>query len=151
VLELGGWKGELADLLLPDFPNIEKWMNYEITPQAVSDNTCKDSRYEVQIPDNYLWTLDIDLSKYNVFVASHVIEHLKLVHVKRLLSRLRDIKYLYVDAPLPPNGSMWGGGEFSHIIEIGWTALRDLIESFGFKQVGTAPGVDGSVEWFVRS
>jgi len=149
VLELGGWKGELADEMLPLFGGIRSWLNVEIAPQVI-DARCSEPRYSVIVPDDYLWNLDADLTKYRVLVASHVIEHLKVADIHRLLERLSDIRYFYIDAPLPDTPSAWGNGESSHIIEIGWDGLVALVESHGFTLRDRADGQHGPAMWFQR-
>ena len=153
VLELGGWKGELAASVLPDFPGIPEWLNVEIAPQAISENACTDPRYSVIVPHAFLWDTDLDLSRFTTFIASHSIEHIKRRHVSQLLVRLGGVERMYVDAPLPDAPSKWGGGngQHSHIIEIGWDGLRDLFASFGFSQVGASDdGRWGPAYWFER-
>lgn len=130
VLELGGWKGELAAKILPDFPLITAWLNIEIAPQAVTESVCTDVRYGVIVPDAFVWDTDRDLTRYRTLVASHVIEHMKRADVARLMGRLRHIERMYVDAPLPPQPSAWDKGESSHIIELGWIGLADLFAWF---------------------
>jgi hypothetical protein len=150
VLEVGGWKGELAAKVLPDFPDIDRWLNVEIAPQAVTENVCTDPRYRVIVPDTFIWDTDIDLSSYRTLVASHVIEHMKRRDVVKLLSRLPDVERIYVDAPLPAFPSAWDNGESSHIIEVGWDGLTNLLESYGFVQVGEKHGKWGPARWFER-
>ena len=141
VLELGGWKGELAAAVLPDFASIPEWLNVEIAPQAVTESACHDPRYSVIVPDAFLWDSDIDTSRFRTFVASHSIEHLKIAHVAALMECLPNIETMYVDAPLPDAPTGWGGGngQHSHIIEVGWDGLRELFASHGFRHVGTWP------------
>lgn len=149
VLELGGWKGELAASVLPDFPGIPEWLNVEIAPQTI-DTVCHDPRYLVVVPEAFIWDWDFDLTPYRTFIASHVIEHMKRADVARLLSRLNAIERMYVDAPLPRKPSLWGGGESSHIIELGWDKLGALIMSYGFSKVGESEGKWGPAYWFER-
>lgn len=151
VLELGGWKGELAALMLSEFPTqITRWTNFDIAPQAISQSTCTDPRYSVVVPEDFMWNIDLELSKYNTFIASHVVEHLRLEHLRKLFSMLRGIPRIFVDTPLGPDGVRWDGNLSSHIIEIGWNDLQSLIESFGYKQSGEMPSVEGKAVWFER-
>jgi len=149
VLEIGGWKGELAQRVLPDLPEITEWLNVEIAPQAVTESVCLDPRYLVTIPETFIWDSDLDIESFPTVVASHVIEHMKIREVRNLLSRIRADR-LYVDAPLPPQPSLWGDGQHSHIIEVGWDGLGSLIESHGFRKVGELEGKWGPAYWFRR-
>lgn len=150
VLEIGGWKGELAAEILPDHPDITGWLNIEIAPQAVTQSACSDLRYSVVVLDTFIWDSERDLSEYPTVIASHVIEHMKKADVVKLLGRLRHIERLYVDAPLPEQPSAWDHGESSHIIEVGWKGLGNLIASYGFRQVGQMDGKWGPARWFER-
>jgi hypothetical protein len=150
ILELGGWKGELAAAVLPDFPAISRWLNVEIAPQAVTENVCTDPRYAVEVLPTFIWDSDLDLSPYRTLIASHVIEHMKRADVVKLMRRLPTIERLYVDAPLPPQPSAWDKGESSHIIEVGWIGLADLLASYGFRMVGEMDGKWGPARWFER-
>lgn len=151
VLEIGGWKGELAAAVLPDHPAITVWLNVEIAPQAVSESVCTDSRYSVVVPDTFLWDSDIDLSPYPTMIASHVIEHMKVAHVVKLLDHIPAVAKLYIDAPLAAEPQAWGGGESAHIIEIGWQGLMDMLAGYGFHGVGGAQGRWGPAYWFDRA
>lgn len=151
VLELGGWKGELAETILSDAlrdPPINEWLNIEIAPQVIEERVCFDPRYQVEIPDDFFWRLDRDWSRFDTFIASHVLEHLKAVEVGWVLGKIQHVKHLYVDAPLPELASMWAGGLSSHILEIGWGELDAMIRGHGFLQVGHAPGLDGQIRWY---
>lgn len=153
VLEIGGWKGELAQKVLPDYPGIPEWLNVEIAPQAVSESVCTDPRYSVIVPDRFLWDSDLDVTRFRTFIASHSLEHIKRGHLTQLLGRLGGVERMYVDAPLPDEDPQWGGGngQHSHILEIGWNRLRDLFESYGFCQVGKSEdGLWGPAYWFER-
>lgn len=150
VLELGGWKGELAAAILPEWQRIVEWLNIEIAPQAVTESACRDWRYTVDVPDSFIWDLPRDWGRFDTFVASHVLEHLVYADVVKVLQMIHGVEWIYVDAPLPPGGSMWGGGESTHILEIGWTRLGDLIESYGYREVDRRPGHDGEIRWYRR-
>lgn len=152
VLELGGWKGELAARILPDSP-IPRWVNVEIAPQAVTESACDDPRYEVVVLDRFLWDSDFDLTSFRTFIASHSIEHIKKADLIRLMGRLTMIEHLYIDAPLPEGRTaQWGGGngQHSHILELGWDALHDLIESYGFHRTDSLAGKWGPAYWYAR-
>lgn len=151
VLELGGWKGELAANVLPDFPLISMWLNVEIAPQAACETVCADARYTVVIPDTFIWDSDLDLEPYRTLIASHVIEHMKLADVDKLLDRVPNLERLYVDTPLHRLPPTWDGIESSHIIEVGWDGLDNLlIGQRGFEKVGELDGSWGPAYWFQR-
>jgi len=55
VLELGGWKGELADTVLKQCPNITFWNNVELLESCRTDPNCVDDRYNVEVLEDYIW------------------------------------------------------------------------------------------------
>lgn len=129
VIELGGWKGELAGYVLNKLPKIRRWLNYEISEQAVKETACNDDRYEPLVPADFLW--NIEIPNADVFVSSHTIEHIKVAELDKLLSKL-PVKYIGLQAPLADEGTDWGGYYGSHILEVGWNTVIELLREYGF-------------------
>lgn len=130
VIELGGWKGELAQFTLARLPKIRQWLNYEISEQAIKQTACKDSRYKATIPPDFLWNIDIPPA--DVFVSSHTIEHIKIEQLDKLFSKL-PVKYIALQAPLGDEGTDWAGYYGSHILEVGWNTIIHILNDYGFK------------------
>lgn len=131
VVELGGWDGQLAALMLEQFPDIETWVNYDITdvPQV-----CTDHRYERVVLDDWPWLRD---ARADALVASHVFEHMRGSQIRLLLERW-DVDAVFVDAPL---ATSWDGYHGSHILELDKDGLVELVESCGFTTRSVAAGV----------
>ena len=112
VVELGGWDGEVAAMILSAKPNIERWVNHEICREAASASVCLDSRYEV-FSGKFIW--ECDLSEFNVFVASHSVEHITAEQWKLLAPKVMG-KRCYIDMPPFPKGkSRWDGTTCLHV------------------------------------
>ena len=114
VLEIGGWKGELAQIMLdksdydPPIFAIEKWYNYEICRNAIEKSVLSDQRYKPVIPDNFVW--NIDLPKADVLIASHFVEHIKWWELVALIHNLPEtIRFIGLQAPLGELEMDWAG------------------------------------------
>ena len=127
VFELGGWHGEMAYALLPHYPHISRWVNWEISRQAVRRSICFDKRYQAIVPDDFAWNLP--LPAHNVFVASHTIEHIRLSEAGRLFEKL-EARYIGLEMPLLETPPDWSGYNGSHIIEGGWPAVEALLDGY---------------------
>jgi hypothetical protein len=131
VVEIGGWRGELASSLLNDETlDIQSWTNYEICLEAVRDSVCTDSRYHpVGLTEN-LW--DGHIIEADAFVAAHVIEHLTPEELEKLVSLL-DVECVYFEAPLLEPGQTWDGYDGSHILTFSWDDVHALMDRYGFE------------------
>lgn len=132
VLEVGGWKGELADRMLEANPQIKRWLNYEISQQARDKTVCMSPKYKCVVPRNFVWTLRLPQAK--VFVASHTIEHMRWRELKSLFNNLpASVKYIGLQSPLKDNGgSNWRNYDGSHILEVGWDSIIAYLDLLGF-------------------
>lgn len=133
VLELGGWRGELAQEMLKSFPSVTIWCNVEICQRAVERGVCESSRYTTLAPKNFPW--NVELPPANVFVASHFIEHITRNDLDMLIQNLPDtVRYIGLEAPIPDEGNAvdWTGYHGSHILEIGWKQVTRLLMNNGF-------------------
>ena len=133
VAELGGWKGDLASAILSDDEDITSWVNYDILEKAFTDRSCHDSRYSVVLIDSLPWELSsVDA---DFIVLGHVLEHMKLNHVRETLNGFCAIASgIYVDMPLvqSPLNHDWTGVTASHIFEHGWDQFVVMALETGF-------------------
>ena len=122
IVELGGWDGALASSMLTR-PDISRWTNYDLVevPQV-----CRHPAYRLAILEDYLWSGDP--IKADVFVACHTIEHLTSEELEKLFDWLR-VKYVYLEAPLKLEPYDWTGYPGSHILEIGWNEVAEMLKS----------------------
>jgi hypothetical protein len=129
VVELGGWDGELAVAMLDQYPTIAAWVNVEICKEASDAGIGRHPRYHpAHMTDwywTYTWTEDL-------FVASHVIEHLSLTHLNETLANTH-AKALFLDAPLHNKSTNWAGFTGTHILECGWIGVDRLCDRHGYQ------------------
>lgn len=129
VGELGGWDGEFAASLLPNRAEISRWTNYEISRAAVAESVCTDERYEPVALRRFYWETD---HHEDLFVASHVLEHLRFRHVCRVFDAT-DARWLYLQVPLGEGPRGWDGYHGSHILEVGWRDLMAELDLRGYE------------------
>lgn len=130
VVELGGWDGALAEAML-DREDIATWTNYDIVgvPQV-----CRRENYRLEVLDDYLWNQG--QVHGHIFVACHTIEHLTGAELEKLFDALH-VEYIYLQAPIgKESGQTWGGYVGSHILEIGWDRIDELLAERGYRVVG---------------
>lgn len=132
VLELGGWSGRLAELLLNECPQIDHWFNFEVCKPAIA-NGLRHLRYSAAVPDDFIWNLP-EIPQVDVLFSAHTLEHLSEDQLRKLLSRLTEASYLYAEAPLPLTGPVdWTGDTSTHVLKLGWGELEVLLEQFGWE------------------
>jgi hypothetical protein len=131
VLELGGWDGRLAGEILERCPTINTWDNYEICRGLKERTVCDDSRYRLIVPANFIWDLSLDLTNYDMFVASHTIEHMSFAHFKRLMDEIHHIPILFLNIPFPKNGS-WHNSTSLHVMEASRGEIIKHIKTKGY-------------------
>lgn len=150
VLEIGGWKGELADEILSDPISgvVKKWDNMEICQDAVHNPVCSDERYQVVVQDDFPWNCQDGWEDYDVLVLSHVLEHMKADNFRALVKLLPNVKQIYIDAPIEEDtgGVDWQGYLGTHILEIGWKDVVRLLEQYNFVEKYVSE--DGNIRFF---
>jgi hypothetical protein len=134
VLEVGGWKGELAQKMLVK-PGIVEWRNLEICERAVQKSVFSSPRYEAVIPDDFAWK--VALPKADVLVASHFIEHVKWREFAALMSSLPgEFRFVGLQAPIQETETDWTGYHGTHILEVGWQDVSACLFTNSFVKIG---------------
>jgi len=121
ILEIGGWRGDLADKALSFFPGIFQWHNYDLLRNN-NYQKCSDQRYQLITLDDYIWSMSLN-QEYNALIATHVIEHLSWKEFTQLTKWIPEcIETVLFEAPLPATDENhnWQGDHSSHILEKGW-------------------------------
>ncbi len=125
ILEIGGWRGDLADAILKDYDFIHCWDNHDVSPDQ-STQKCHHEFYQ-QIPlGNYFWNLKTD-SKYNALIVSHMIEHIKWRELVLLIRWIpENIKTVLFEATIAQSAENfdWAGHFSTHIFEKGFTTYK---------------------------
>ena len=133
VLEIGGYDGGLARHVMNINGQIVWWTNVEM---VTVPKVCKDTRYEVVVPDRWVWEVEKAKEwRYSTLVLSHVVEHLRFRDVAKLIEMVATkCNWMYVDAPIPlgRDGADWNGYHGTHILEVGWGRVDNLMEIHGY-------------------
>ncbi len=121
ILEIGGWRGDLAAKALSSFEHIYLWHNYDL---LANHNTqkCNDKRYKLISLNAYLWHMSLQV-EYNALIATHMIEHIRWRELIELINWIPDgISTVLFEAPLPESADNinWKGDHSSHVLEKGW-------------------------------
>ena len=135
VLEIGGWDGAAAKRILPKHANILEWLNVEFCEEAVEGSVCDDERYVAEVPARWPW--ENLYQGYNVLFMQHVIEHMKFDEFKRLLDVCPEVEWVFIQSPLDMGPHDWTGYPGCHILEVGWAAIEQHMNSKGFEVVKT--------------
>jgi len=139
IVEIGGWRGELATEMLARFPKIRRWHNIELCRGAVMATVCDDPPYTTQVPGNWAWTMIYEPGQ--VLVAAHVIEHMTLAQVELLLTAIRP-RAAFIQSPLTEEGEDWAGYTGSHVLRAGWREIVALCGTCGLTHDPTLDAKD---------
>lgn len=133
VLEIGGWKGDLANYVLSENKSIKAWTNFDILPVSAGDlQRPHDKRYMFHSLYKWLWEYDTRGWNETVFVATHVFEHLKWSQLQKLIGWIpQTIHTAVIEAPLNPGPTDWNGCFASHILEVGWIEIDKAMAEQG--------------------
>ena len=133
VLEIGGWRGDLAEKALSSFKHIEKWHNYDLINYN-SYQKCNEKRYSLITLNDYIWHLTLNY-EYNVLIATHMIEHINWQEYIKLTEWIPiSVKTVLFEAPLPTSSENidWKGDYSSHVLEKGWEQAINEMKNHGF-------------------
>jgi hypothetical protein len=134
VLEIGGWRGDLANKMLTDYNYIQSWHNYDL----IEDNSyqkCHDLRYKLITLKDDLWHISL-VYNYNALIATHMIEHINWREFIELAGWIPlNIETVLFEAPLPASEESlnWNGDYSSHVFEKGWEQVNAEMRKHGFR------------------
>jgi hypothetical protein len=149
VFELGGWDGELAAEMLDRYPTIHSWTNYEICKEAAQAGDQRHPKYYAANLTDFYWEYGKHGKGWrcDLFVASHTIEHISANDLDKTVNAT-DAKAFFFDAPLLDWPINWMGSTTSHVLEIGWLEVHNLMRYRGYEPAWqedheTEPGSGG--------
>lgn len=126
IMEIGGWKGNLAASVLYQNSHILQWDNYEICENCIGKKECFDPRYRIIVPADFVWK--INLPSYDLIVSTHTFEHLKAIEIEEIIKRHRAKVYLIE----VPHGGNWHNYNGSHILPLNSDQLNALFVAQGY-------------------
>lgn len=132
VVELGGWRGEMASMILAMRPDLWDWCNLEICADAVVRPVTDDPRYRPVHPRRWPWELPPE--RHEVAVLAHVIEHISELQFRQLVPWLvaSEVRHVYVEAPLHDARRSWRHSTSAHVLELGWNVILPFFAEYGF-------------------
>ncbi len=132
VMEIGGWKGELAHYCLTRYP-IKQWTNFEICQAAVEKTVPMTALpFSVVMPNRFDWFKDKRPVDFDVCVAAHTIEHLSDEHLVDLVEHIKGTPIVMFEAPIQPAGDDWTGYQGTHILKMGWNGVNAAMRAAGY-------------------
>ena len=131
VFEMGGWTGALAEQILDSYVGVKSWTNYEICRSASQSPVCARSKYLAPAMRRHLWD-EPRMDQYNVFVASHVLEHLSPRQLPKLLDAIEHVDVVYIDMPFFEN--TWQDSTSLHVLPMNTCDVGDLLRERGFSR-----------------
>lgn len=134
VLEVGGWKGELAEHCISNY-DIKYWRNIEFCTEAVRKGFKNSDKYIAVCPNEFDWFLQLEMNLgllYDVFVCTHTIEHLSDDHLMALLSHVSHIPTILLEAPITDDGEDFHDYFGTHKLASGWNWITGLMIARGY-------------------
>lgn len=133
VLEVGGWKGELASQMLAKFSNITSWHNIELCKKA-TDKTVPMSRlvYTFENPTAFTWFKEPRTKDADIFISAHTIEHFIDSDLWDLLTWASGIRLICLEAPISFHQNDWKGYGGTHILKAGWAEIISFMDNLGY-------------------
>lgn len=133
VLEFGCWKGDLAQICIPQF-QVKEWLGVEICVAAIEKTKCDNPKFSYWLPDDFNW---FETTKrkdgYDFIIATHFIEHLSNDHFESLVKYCDGVKHIYFEAPLSQHDQDWNGYIGTHKLIYGWEKVESKMLSAGYQ------------------
>ena len=134
VAELGCNDGGLAVKCLRDNSYPLKWIGYDFLKQHIERSHWHPS-YKPVLMDKYLWEMS-EVQPFDIFVASHVMEHLYPEEIQQLAVWLAPrAKHLIMVAPLGHFETAEHAARSGHILTKGSSWISDVLQNVGFVPV----------------
>lgn len=131
VVEVGGWKGELASYCFDSY-KIESWVNIELCRSAIAKTVPVNGNYVIANFNKFKWWNYSDFSG-DVFIASHFIEHISNNDFRSLIEWIAPrFDYVLFEAPLNAGENNWENYLGTHILKFGWNDINKIMAQAGF-------------------
>lgn len=134
VLEVGGWKGELASQMLAKHSGITSWHNIELCKKA-TDKTVPmpNGKYSFENPSEFTWFKSHRTKSADIFISAHTIEHFIDGDLWDLLTWANGIPLICLEAPISFSDNDWTGYGGTHILKAGWAKIIVFMQNLGYE------------------
>lgn len=139
VVEVGGWKGELATDAANAGLSFDSWTNYEISDVAVDPSA--PSWYQHERLTDWVWNYE-GLSKPDMLLFVHSAEHMLLAEVVKTVEAFGKPEVVLIQSPLDNEPINWNNFNGTHIIEVGWDGILEALDELGYKLIGSTNGTE---------
>jgi len=133
VLELGCYRGALAESILQQVPDIDAWFGYDICDAAL-DECLSHPKFGPIRMDDWFHKLD-NIPSHDIFVSTHTLEHMSndeaIASLEKAIESPR-CRYVMLEMPIPEAGKIWRGGGSSHVLSLGRKHFRKFFDQRGW-------------------
>ena len=135
VVELGCYRGSLAQKILEENENIEVWLGYDICSLALDERIVTDKRFHPVYMAKQWYEQDHE--PFDIFVSTHTLEHLAVPEVRQVIAKIKESCQVgvYLEMPIIEHGKIWAGGASSHVLHWGRKHFRKLFNQDGWKVI----------------
>ena len=141
ILEAGAWKGDLCKRIMDErfyeYPEHHTlWYAIELCPNAIEKRVTKEIQY-LYIDRFDWWNQHGHILAFDLFIATHFIEHLSDEHLTELLNWLYYVSMpaIYFESPISEHGQEWDGYEGTHKLTFGWQKVRELLANYDCEDI----------------
>jgi hypothetical protein len=133
VLEIGGWKGELAANCFRKF-RINSWNNIELSTNATQKTVRELLGFEYHTinPERFDWWADplteTKKSAYQICISAHTIEHFSNEHLLGIIDYISGIPVVVFEAPIKEDGDDWKDYGGTHMLTMGWRGVNKAMQ-----------------------
>jgi hypothetical protein len=132
VVELGCYRGSLANGVLKKNSKIKSWSGYDINYYAVDNPICEDGRYTSIKMTDWFYNIDFVLGA-NTFISTSTLEHHNREQFFKILNKLEKSQIEYIILGLPIDTRGWWGSSGSHVLDMGRVEITQALEDTGFE------------------
>lgn len=134
VLEIGGWKGELAKMVMEEVP-VASWRNIEPCSAAIDKTVPMGQLPYIPLRQSrFRWFNEPRTLHPDLLISSNTIEHLDNTDLLSLVRWFCGIPHVILEAPLKPHKESWDGYLGSHMLEMDWHDMHHLMYQYGYRE-----------------
>lgn len=147
ILEVGGWKGELAlEVFQSDIQCVSSWNNIEICKSAIAkevENLDKFNYNSIYV-ETFNWFKNQSIkdlfSEVNLLISCHMLEHLSDQDAKDFLEYTSECPFVYIEAPIAKTWkNNWHNYIGTHILTMSWEDIIQHMKTLGHKPILNLP------------
>jgi len=134
ILELGCYSADGANYYtknLVDKRITYNWDGYDISSEGFNTVEHND-KIKLHELDNQFWNSGVDVSKYDVLIATEFFEHLTASEFKKLLEYVKNIPVIIGSCPLNETKNEWKNYGGTHVLDLSIFEFEDEFTKAGY-------------------